>query len=68
MHVNIFKAQTLEQLTNQMQVHGCTKINISFKQTRVSVGYCYKGNNYGARGKTLNEAINSAVCLINTYN
>jgi hypothetical protein len=59
-------AQTLDQLTNQLQVQGCTKINISFKTNRVSVGYCQNGHNYGARGKTLGEAISAAVQLLQT--
>ena len=57
-------AQTLTELTNLLNVHGCTKINISFKPNKVTVGYCQNGNNYGARGKTFTEAFSAAAELL----
>ena len=65
---NPLQAETLQELTSLMQVQGCTKINISFKTNRVTVGYRKKGVAYGARGETLTEAFHAAWELLLNIN
>ncbi|NQU53956.1 MAG: hypothetical protein HQ522_15620, partial [Bacteroidetes bacterium] len=45
-------------------IEGCQKLQVSFKQNKVTAGCVYKSRSFGSRGTTLTEALNGLLTRI----